>query len=60
MSTFNFLGKALTVVGDIDVVQDMYTKHNKNIDKTDFSAEFFKPMVEDIFSVMPANETWKL
>ena len=56
MIALYWFGNQLTWVGDPDVVQDIYGKHSKNIDKSSFTREFFSPMARDVFAMMEATD----
>ena len=59
MIAYNIAGQIITFVSDPDVVQDMYGKHNKNIDKHNLIDEFFSPIFKNTFVTMPTNDEWK-
>ena len=59
MTCYNMLGRAMTLVADPEVVSDIYGKHNKDMQKSAFVGDVFKPMIEDIFGFMPTNDAWR-
>ena len=50
----------MTLISDPEVVQDMYTRMNKNIDKHPITAKIFEPMCKNVFPFMPSNEKWRV
>ena len=60
MVAVNTLGQVVTFISDLDVVQDIYNKHNKYMTKSQEDLEqLFKPLLKDVFGVMHTNEKWK-
>ena len=59
MVTFNMLGNQLCIVSDPEVVQDIYSKESKHIEKSKFADEFFQALFTDMFASMPTNDDWK-
>ena len=59
MVTMNLLGRQLCIVSDPEVVQDMYVKESKHIEKSKFADEFFQALFTDVFASMPTNDEWK-
>ena len=57
---FNYLGNALTLFSDPAIVQEIYTTHANNVDKTGWQNEFFAPMFKDAFGTLPTNDTWRV
>ena len=59
MVAYNLGGNVMVFVQDPEVVQDMYSKHNKNMDKDQFIADFFAPIFKDTFVTLPTDVAWK-
>ena len=60
MIVYNLVAQVMTYVSDPDVVQDMYNKHSKHIDKHPMVIDIFEPIFgRDVFALMHTNILWK-
>ena len=59
MVAYKQLGKTITIISDPEVVQDIYTKQNKFIDKGPFLLDLLRPLYGESLVGLPANEIWR-
>ena len=55
----NVLGSLFNYIQDPDVVQDIYNKHNPDMDRHKMVSEMLEPLFKDVFGTMPTNDEWK-
>ena len=55
----SLLGEITLYISDPAIVKDLYTKHNKLVDKNGRAEIIFKSLVGHSFLFSKANEEWK-
>ena len=59
MMSTTVLNEVYVVVADPEVVQDMFIKENKYLDKHRLVRDTFAPMFDTVWPTMATTETWK-